>query len=209
MVVLPLRKAHNSKSLERNDMKFLHLQPVSTIFVAISVAAKPANNPVDGHVRSLRGKEDAPDAPFIGPLSSPHEVTRQSSHELSSSLMGPSDHRVLGIKTGADYDVEVNGDLFLYSAGYGLSSSRDQLMYPNANVKLHATGDVYVFGTPADGSVLEVHSDKHVVVRGTGSGSTLKVHTGWRRYVYVYGTGDRSTVQLYTDGNVDVYGTGR
>ena len=61
-------------------MKLLHLQPVSTIFVAISVAAKPAN-PVDGQVRSLREKEDATDAPFIGPLSAPHEVTRQLSHE--------------------------------------------------------------------------------------------------------------------------------
>ena len=61
-------------------MKLLQLHPVSTIFVAISVVAKPVN-PEDHHVRLLRGKEDDLDAPFIGdPLSGANEVTRQLSH---------------------------------------------------------------------------------------------------------------------------------
>ena len=45
--------------------------------MAISVAAKQ-------HVRSLRAKEDAPNAP-IGSLSSPNNVTRHLNHKMAYS----------------------------------------------------------------------------------------------------------------------------
>ena len=57
----------------------LYLRPVLVIL------DKPAN-PVDRHVLSLRREEDAPNAPVIGPLSGPNEVTCQLIHEPPSSL---------------------------------------------------------------------------------------------------------------------------
>ena len=55
------------------------------------------------------------------------------------------------------------------------NSLENQIPYPHGMSELHATGSVYVHGTP-EGSTLKVHSGKDVVVFGTGSKSAVEVH---------------------------------
>ena len=217
-------------------MKLLHLQPVSTILVATSVAAKPANS-VDYQVRSLRLKEDAPDAPFIGPMSGPNEVTRQLSHEPSSSLGDPSDdHRVLEkIDTKADSEkpptrslvkqVQVpNPDFY----NDGRDSVHPLLLKWPGYVWLHS--DYYLLEafpehfsypnedmkihTPGPGLVvvsggnenMKIYAPGPVFVLGTPPGLVLEVHSGVS--VVVRGTGRTSKLEVHSDGKVEVHGTG-
>ena len=154
-------------------------------------------------------------------MSAPHEVSRQLSHEPSSSLGDPNDdHRVLEIETTTDLNsvvtLEVDGKAYMYPKYYTKTVSGERIPYPNENVKLHATGYVIVYKTP-DGSVWEVNSDKNVYVHGsdstltvnanmgvgvirTGSGPTLAVYSG--QDVYVYETGSGSTLRVHSKGGM-------
>ena len=215
-------------------MKLLHLQPVSTIFVAISAAAKPVNHPVDGHVHSLRGKEYAPDAPFIGPLSAPHEATRQLSHEPLSSLGDPSDdHRVLGIDTDADSKrfekpptralQQKQGKMADLANELGMSLDVAKLiddLNPDIYYDVDVIGDVYMYPDgykvnygeeripyPNKNVNVKFHVTGQVVVRGMPEGSVMEVHSD--QHVTVIETGSESTLKVHSNDNVEVLRTGR